>query len=151
MCRKLRNASATSLGSIQYKLIAALNTATPLANSSSATVRSACSLARCSLLCATCATPASLLSEFIGSFRRIPNTGTELRNDLLRCSFGRFVFAHIERNRPTRAWPPPPYRSHTLARFTTGGDGAQGFDPTETLTRKLLLLRPTLYIDSGCR
>src|SRR5262249_13903781 len=45
---------------------------------------------------------------------------------------------------PTRACPPPPYRSHTFARFTTGGDGAQGFDPTDTFTRKLLLLRPTL-------
>ena len=26
-----------------------------------------------------------------------------------------------------------------------------GFDPTETLVRKLLLLRPTLYMHSGCR
>src|SRR5579883_668602 len=45
---------------------------------------------------------------------------------------------------PTRACPPPPYRSQTLARFTVGSIGAQGFDPTETFTRKLLLLKPTL-------
>src|SRR5215471_19126409 len=52
---------------------------------------------------------------------------------------------------PTRACPPPPYRSQIFARLTTGWRGAHGFDPTDTFTRKLLLLRPTLYTDSGCR
>src|SRR5450432_186328 len=45
---------------------------------------------------------------------------------------------------PTRAWPPPPYRSQILARLTRSSRFVQGFEPTETLFRKLLLLRPTL-------
>src|SRR5712671_3475721 len=47
---------------------------------------------------------------------------------------------------PTRAWPPPPYRSHNTARFVifAGGILVHGFEPTDTLVLKLLLLRPML-------
>src|SRR6201999_4591753 len=54
---------------------------------------------------------------------------------------------------PTRACPPPPYRSQICARFTISSGRAlvHGFEPTATLVRKLDLLRPTLYVASGCR
>src|SRR5437016_3415361 len=45
---------------------------------------------------------------------------------------------------PTLACPPPPYRSQILARLTMFCSLVQGFEPTATLTLKLLLLSPTL-------
>ena len=46
---------------------------------------------------------------------------------------------------PTRAWPPPPYRSQMVARFTifSAGTLVHGLEPTATLVRKLERLRPT--------
>src|SRR5580698_5029288 len=54
---------------------------------------------------------------------------------------------------PTRACPPPPYRSQIAAIFTNS-DGCffvQGLVPTETFVRKDDLLNPTLYVASGCK
>src|SRR5215469_4482108 len=97
MCRKLRNASATSLGSSQYKLMAALSTATPLANSSKATLRSACSRARCSALAWT----RLISSEVIGgSLGRVADIGSKLFYDFLGCALGSLVFAHVKGNGP---------------------------------------------------
>src|SRR5579862_9818267 len=79
--------------------MAAVKTATPLANSSRATLRSACSRARCCLIAGVGYAEASLPScGFIPLLRRIANTGSQLCDNLLRCAFSRFVFAHIERN-----------------------------------------------------
>src|SRR5689334_20952246 len=45
---------------------------------------------------------------------------------------------------PTRAWPPPPYRSQMVARLCFGSSAAQGFEPTEILVRKLEGLTDTV-------
>src|SRR3954471_10810093 len=50
---------------------------------------------------------------------------------------------------PTFACPPPPYRSQIVARLCFSGSFTHGFDPTETLVRKLAALTETVYTDSG--
>src|SRR4051794_27917893 len=50
---------------------------------------------------------------------------------------------------PTRAWPPPPYRSQMVARLCFGSSGVQGFEPTEIFVRKLEGLTDTVYVDVG--
>src|SRR5580704_4611853 len=47
---------------------------------------------------------------------------------------------------PTRACPPPPYRSQIVARLCFGSAGAHGFDPTEIFVRKLDGLTATVYV-----
>src|SRR5436305_11298033 len=143
MCKKPRNASATSVGSSQYRLMAAASTATPFTNSNRATPRSACSRARCWALSGNI-----LLLEFIQLARTLARSSETISCAARLASSCSLTLKEIA---PTRACPPPPYLSQTLARFTTGGDVAHGFDPTDTLTRKLLLLKPTLYMDSGCK
>src|SRR5271168_2894319 len=49
----------------------------------------------------------------------------------------------------TRACPPPPYFSHSEARFTSADASFQGLVPTETLARSGEELTPTEYSASG--
>src|SRR5277367_2189613 len=49
----------------------------------------------------------------------------------------------------TRACPPPPYFSHSEARFTSAEASFQGLVPTETLARSGEELTPTEYSASG--
>src|SRR5579864_294767 len=82
--------------------MAALRTATPLANSRRATLRSACNRARCSL--PPCAS--SLFHTLIArSLGRVADIATKLFDDFLGCAFGGLVFAHIERNGPNARVP----------------------------------------------
>src|SRR5271169_4992607 len=49
----------------------------------------------------------------------------------------------------TRACPPPPYFSHSEARFTSADASFQGLVPTETLARSGEEVTPTEYSASG--
>src|SRR5580698_10031867 len=51
----------------------------------------------------------------------------------------------------TRACPPPPYFSHSEARFTSGGISFHGFVPTDTFARAGDALTPTELMASGYR
>src|SRR5215469_15151313 len=77
MWRKLRKASATLLGSSQYKLRAAASTAAPLANSTSATLRNAWRRARCSSLPAISLSRSNLIG-YLPLFRTLDRSSSTI-------------------------------------------------------------------------
>src|ERR1700730_1007231 len=50
----------------------------------------------------------------------------------------------------TRWWPPPPYRSASVARLASAFAKFHGFVPSETFARTLDALTLTEYTHSGC-
>src|ERR1700676_327771 len=50
----------------------------------------------------------------------------------------------------TRWWPPPPYRSASVARLASAFAKFHGFVPSETFVRTLDALTLTEYTHSGC-